>query len=78
MKEIRIYIVNSDDENWQYATDEAFMLRAEHDGTVWSLAGFANAWNTENWRMPDPDYSYMRIIEVDLETGKGSIVSNCF
>lgn len=71
MKEIRVYVVYSADENWQYATDEAFMLRAERDGTVWSLAGFVNAWNEENWRVPYPDFSYMRIMEVDTETGKG-------
>lgn len=70
MKEIRVYLVVSADENWQYATDEAFMLRAERDGNVWSLAGFANAWNTENWCVPDPDFSYIRIMEVDTETGK--------
>jgi hypothetical protein len=74
MKEIRIYVVVSEDENWQYATDEVFMLRAERDGNVWSLAGFARAWNNENWCVPDPDYSYMRIMEVDPETGKGKQV----
>jgi hypothetical protein len=74
MKEIRVYVVVSEDEKWQYATDNAFMLRAERDGNVWSLAGFANAWNNENWCVPDPDYSYIRIMEVDTETGKGKQV----
>ena len=74
MKEIRVYVVASEDENWQYATDEAFMIRAESEGNVWSLAGFANAWNNENWGIPDSDFSYMRIMEVDTETGKGKQV----
>ena len=74
MKEIIIYIVNDDEERWLGCSDEEFVSKAEKDGTVWSLAGFANAWNNENWCVPDPDYSYMRIMEVDTETGKGKQV----
>ena len=69
MKEIRVYIVCDEDEKWLNKSNEAFVDRAERDGTVWSLQGFMYSWNHECYTMPTPDYSYIRILEIDTDTG---------
>lgn len=66
MKEKRVYIVCSESETWESATNEEFITRAEEDGTVWSLKGFQEAWNNASFSVPDADYSYMRIIDVEI------------
>lgn len=75
MKEFRIYIVTHGD--WaEYSfdrglsgtleslTDDQFMAVAEDYGLVYTLNGFERDWN-EGYA-PSPDYSSMRIIEVEL------------
>ena len=69
MKETRVYIVCDEDDKWLNVSNETFVDRAERDGTVWSLRGFMYSWNHECYTMPTPDYSYIRILEVDTDTG---------
>lgn len=68
MKETRIYIVNMDgmneNESIEQLTNEQFVERAERRGSVYSLKGFERAWN-EGVYMDTPDYSYIRVLEVE-------------
>lgn len=72
MKEYRIYVIYLNDlaediglnevEQW---SDERVIEVSERQGLVYSLQGFALAWNCDN--VIYPDFSYMRIIEIDVE-----------
>lgn len=65
-KELRVYAVAvSDFEVGEYnfnVSDERFMDLAENAGTVWSLKGFQDAFNSDE--CPSPYDSYIRFIEV--------------
>lgn len=70
-KETRIYVitenqfencnVNSVDE----ISNEDFISMAEENGQIYSLNGFMQAWNQGIGFFPQPDYTYIRIIDVE-------------
>jgi len=68
-KELRVYAVDiadfEEDEDHYNVSDERFIELAEKAGTVWSLKGFQNAFNSDE--CPSPYDSYIRIIEVDSD-----------
>lgn len=66
-KEIRVYVVCDEDGKWANCSNEEFVTQAECDGTVWSLRGFAYWWNNEDIFMPTPHYSYLRILQEDVD-----------
>lgn len=66
-KEIRVYVVCDEDGKWAKCSNEEFVAQAERDGTVWSLRGFAYWWNNEDIFMPTPYYSYLRILQEDVD-----------
>lgn len=66
-KEIRVYAVCDADDKWTKCSNEEFVAQAELDGTVWSLRGFAYSWNNEEIFMPIPEYSYIRILQADID-----------
>jgi len=50
--ETRVYVVDTEDERmddvyWEELTDEEFMFEAEEQGMVFTLEGFAKAFNVE-------------------------------
>ena len=50
--ETRVYVVDTEDERmddvyWEELTDEEFMFEAEEQGKVYTLDGFAKAFNSE-------------------------------
>lgn len=48
MKEIRAYLIHIDScDNYDLLSDDEFMDIAEEQGTVYSLKGFAQAFNNE-------------------------------
>lgn len=72
-KEMRVYIVSYDTmiesfgediTKFQDVDDETFMQLAEDEGNVFSLSGFQKCWNENSEYMFEPDYSYLRFIEV--------------
>lgn len=65
MQEIRVYVVNDDHTHWGKCSNEEFMKKAEQDGTVYSLAGFAHCWNEDWLAMFNPDSSWIRIFNVE-------------
>ena len=74
MKELRVYVVNMEDfeGEFQNLSDEEVMNIAEESGSVYSLKGFENAFNScdsENYARfieLNADYSYIRFIEVEV------------
>ena len=73
--ETRIYVVSYDrlcqefgdeiDVNGiKNVDDETFMALAEEEGTVYSIQGFKNQWNENSDMMVNPDFSFMRFIEI--------------
>lgn len=71
MKEYRIYVIDLNDvdeniglqevEQW---SDEQVIAKSESQCLAYSLQGFASEWNCDN--IVYPEFSYMRIIEVEL------------
>lgn len=71
MKEWRIYVIDLNDvdeniglqevERW---SDEQVIEVSERQGLVYSLQGFASDWNYDN--IVYPEFSYMRILEVNI------------
>lgn len=70
-KETRVYViteeqfencnVNSVDE----ISNEDFISMAEENGQIYSLNGFMREWNENSWSFPHPDYTYIRILDVE-------------
>ena len=70
-KETRIYVITADQfENCNVnsvdeISNEDFISMAEENGQIYSLNGFMQAWNEGTWFFPQPDYTYIRIIDVE-------------
>lgn len=58
-KEIRVYVIEVDDKGSDDYTNEEFMTLAEEQGTVFSLKGFQDYFNYEDWNSQN---YYIRII----------------
>ena len=61
MKEMRVYVLDMSLMN-DY-TDEEFMEKAENYGSVYTLKGFENAFNSEEL---NTFVDYIRFIEVEI------------
>ena len=69
MKETRVFVITQDNPKFETAlnlTDDEFINEAEQEGFVMTLDAFACEWNTGFSMLPTPDYSYIRILEVDI------------
>ena len=66
MKEMRVYVIDTyliEEENAINYTDNDFMEVAERLGTVFTLKGFENAFNSEEL---NTHVDYIRFIEVEI------------
>lgn len=57
--EIRVYMIEVEDKGSDDYTNEEFMKEAEEQGTVYSLKGFQDYFNYEDWNCQN---YYIRII----------------
>lgn len=70
-KETRVYVITADQfegcnvNSVDEISNEDFITMAEENGQIYSLNGFAQQWNEDTLSFPHPDYSYIRIIEVE-------------
>ena len=77
MKEIRLYIINSemsDPTDYNAVSDECFIKVAEEQGNVYSLDGFIEQIN-QGYIILDSNMDYIRIIEAQDEFFKITSVS---
>lgn len=72
-KEVRVYIVETFNDDIEEKidinnlTEDEFIELAEEQGTVYSLKDFQDIWNHYCYAMANPEYSYIRFIEVETQ-----------
>lgn len=70
-KETRVYVITADQfegcnvNSVDEISNEDFITMAEENGQIYSLNGFVQQWNEDTLSFPHPDYTYIRILDVE-------------